>query len=324
MIEVLTGSPLNSIQDLGRHSSMALGVARGGAMDPEALQKGNILVGNPRGMAGVEVVFYPFKIRFHQNLRFAVTGARGKVLLEGMPLPPDTTAYAKAGQVLVVNAPTEGVRTYLTFSGGLDVPEVLDSRSTDMKAEFGGMEGRSLQAGDRLLCLPETSRISSFCEYSFKSTCHLPDTSITTVRCLSAAEYDCFTDESKSLFSNQAWSVTPTANRVGYRLESETVLSLSESLELLSHGIVPGTVQVPPVGQPIVQMSDANTCGGYPKIATVIEPDLRLIAQTRVGHALRFVMISRDEAVEVIRQEEEKMGYIEREIKSTLRSVVSL
>ncbi|MBO1358785.1 biotin-dependent carboxyltransferase family protein [Acetobacter sacchari] len=306
MIEVLTGSPLNTIQDLGRPRTMTLGVSRGGAMDSAALKLGNLLLGNDIDAAGIEVVFFPFKVRFHADQAFAVTGARGVARLDDEPLPPDWAAKARAGQILTLHAPANGARSYVTFAGGLDVPVVLGSRSTDMKGGFGGYQGRALEAGTRLAAFPSDAKDMPSSGYGLAHPCDLPE-NVAEVRCLPAAEFDAFTDDSQALFFEQLWTVTRTANRLGYRLESETPLSLRSPLELLSHGIVPGTIQVPSAGMPIVQMADANTCGGYPKIANVIEPDLRLLAQTQTGRQIRFIRVELDEAVAAVRADAIRM-----------------
>ncbi|AQS85813.1 MAG: biotin-dependent carboxyltransferase family protein [Acetobacter aceti] len=307
MIEILTGSPLNTIQDLGRPRMMTLGVSRGGSMDPLALMAGNLLLGNSLDDAGIEVAFFPFKIRFLSDQTVAVTGAHGPARLDDIPLPPDWAVRARKGQILTLQAPTQGARRYVTFGGGLDVPVILASRSTDMKGGFGGFDGRPLQTGDRLSVFVSDDCAVPDYGYGLAHPCDLPETSITYVRCLPAAEFDTFTEESQQLFFGQLWTVSRTANRVGYRLEGEHPLSLRVPLELLSHGIVPGTVQVPSSGMPIVQMADANTCGGYPKIVNVIEPDLRLLAQTQTGQEIRFVRVELDDAVVAIRREAERM-----------------
>jgi allophanate hydrolase subunit 2 len=129
---------------------------------------------------------------------------------------------------------------------------------------------------------------------------------VTRVRTLPGAEQNEFTDEARDLFFAREWVVTKDANRTGYRLQGPT-LTLKRPLELFSHGIVPGTVQVPSSGQPIIQLADANTCGGYPKIATVIEADLWRLAQTRVGGRIRFAESSREAAIDALRDQATQM-----------------
>lgn len=318
MIEILTSSTLNTIQDFGRPDAISLGVSRGGAMDRLALAYGNILLGNDPDAAGIEVVFFPFRIRFDHATSFALTGARTAATLDGTPLPPDWAMQARPGQILTIPAPTAGARCYVTLRGGVDVPQVLGSRSTDLKGGFGGLAARALRRGDQLQTLPVPPLPFPATGYGLTCPTPLPDGGDVVVRALPAAEYALFTAGSQDRFWGRPWKLTPSANRMGYRMEGTETLALDSPVNLFSHGILPGTVQVPPAGQPIVQMADANTCGGYPKIATVIEPDLRVLAQTAIGQSVRFIQITRHEAVEAIRLDARHLHALARGI-DTLR-----
>ena len=307
MIEILTTGLLNSVQDLGRTGFRNMGVGVAGAMDGLALQAGNALVGNALGEAGMEVAFFPFRLKFHAAMRFAVTGADCDAALDGDPIPPFWTRTARPGQVLALSAPRFGVRAYITIAGGLDLPIVLGSRSTDLKAGFGGFEGRGLKRGDRIPTRPaaratpqETGPGFGLAPASVLAHARDAAEGFTRLRVLPAAEHDEFTAEALATFATGQWTLTKDANRIGYRLEGPS-LARTTPRELFSHGIVPGTVQVPPSGQPIIPLSDANTCGGYPKIATVIEPDLWRLAQSPAGCAIRFVEIGRNEAIAALR-----------------------
>lgn len=306
MIDILsTGAP-NLIQDGGRHGHLGFGVSRSGAMDGLALTVGNSLVGNDPTEAAIEISLFPFRVRFQKDLEFAVTGADCQVRLDDTTLAPWWSRTAHAGQTLVIERPKRGARAYLCLAGGVDVEPVMGSRSTDLKGAFGGFEGRGLKRGDALQVRSSPVRstresglgvvpqgLVSFWEELAAGT--------VSVRVVPAAEYDDFTDEAKEAFATAEYEITPESNRVGYRLNG-AALPLTRSVELLSHGIVPGTVQVPPSGQPIVQLAEANTCGGYPKIATVIESDLWKLGQAPAGCRIRFVMTDIDEAVASLRQ----------------------
>lgn len=300
MIEILTTGLPNTVQDLGRPGHLALGISHGGAMDKEALTIANLMLGNHPSDAGIEIALYPFRLRTDVDTAVAITGADCPVAAGGRRYPSWWAFSVRAGETLVIEAPRAGARSYIAFAGGLDLPPVLGSRATDVKGGFGGLSGRGLSRGDRL---------------SLKaSTCTLPadglgaaieerrgtGASPIELRVLPAAEAEAFTPEARAAFAEGEWTITNDANRMGYRLSGQP-LSLLSPLELLSHGIVPGTVQVPPAGQPIIQLADANTCGGYPKIATVIEPDLWRLAQAPVGARLRFTPVSPEEATEALR-----------------------
>lgn len=323
MLEVLTNAPLNTVQDLGRPESIPLGVACGGAMDRNAFALGNILVGNAPDAAGLEIVFFPFKIRFHHDCVFAITGAPAKVQLDGMPLPACWSMKARAGQTLVMEAPKKGMRSYLTVAGGLDVPLILGGRSTDIKGAFGGFEGRGLQKGDLLPCGADTSRPIPPHGLGLADLLPVPDKEGIELHILPAAEYEEFTEQSQACLVEQQWRITSQANRVGFRLEGDTALQTRKPLSLLSHGLLPGTIQVPPSGQPIIQMADANTCGGYPKIGIVVEPDLSLLSQMPPGGYVKFRIISHEQALVRLRTYRQHLRQLTEQVEATKAYIIT-
>ena len=307
MIEILSNGALNLVQDLGRPAHLGIGVSGSGAMDAPALSMANYMVGNEETSAGIEISIFPFRLKVHQNTYFACTGAVTSVALPHRNLPSWWAALGRAGDVLTVAAPAHGARAYLAFSGGIDVPLVLGSRSTDLKSGFGGLEGRGLRKGDQLPLVRGHGRQEaeapavgvapdSRCEFASQQS-----SGTVKVRVIAGAEYGSFTEDAAVAFQLSEYRLTPDCNRQGYRLEG-VALKAKRTLELLSHGIVPGTVQVPPAGQPIIQLAEANTCGGYPKIATVIEADLWRVAQLRPGQRIRFELIDREAAVAALNE----------------------
>lgn len=301
MIEVLSSSALATVQDLGRRGAFKWGVGCSGAMDPLALAAGNLLVGNSVGAAAIEMQVFPFEVRFEQRCRFAITGADCASLLDDEPLLPWWVTRAEAGQVLKLGLPQQGrwraCRAYLCVDGGIDVPLVLGSRSTQLRGAFGGHEGRALRRGDRL---PLQSRTGDGpTDFGIVAPAlSMPqelDGSI-AIRALPAAEHDDFTPPSRAAFWQSKWRITPQADRYGYRFAGPT-LTRATSADLRSHGIMPGVIQVPHGGQPIVQMRDAQPSGGYPKIATVIDADLWRLGQAPIGSQIRFVETTWEEAV---------------------------
>ncbi|TPL01011.1 MULTISPECIES: biotin-dependent carboxyltransferase family protein [unclassified Mesorhizobium] len=303
MIEILSTGLPNTVQDLGRPGYLALGISHGGAMDSQALAIANFMLGNDRSAAGLEIALYPFRLKAHVDTALAITGADCPISIDDRRYPPWWATTIRAGETLLVEAPRAGARSYIAFAGGLDLPSVMGSRATDAKGGFGGLAGRGLARGDQLqlnsaVCpLPSAGLGVALEERQAASNANF---SPIELRVLPAAEFDAFTAQAQAAFTSSDWKITSEANRMGYRLSGET-LSLASPLELLSHGIVPGTIQVPPSGQPIVQLADANTCGGYPKIATVIEADLWRLAQAPVGARLRFVPVSIEVATQALR-----------------------
>ena len=303
MIEILTTGLPNTVQDLGRTGHMALGIGHCGAMDRQALLVANLMLGNAPSEAGIEVALYPFRVRADVDTAVAVTGADCPATIGDRSCPPWWAMPIKAGEVLALDPPRTGARSYVAFAGGLAVPSVMGSRATDAKSGFGGIAGGGLMRGDRLPLGPAarvlpTDGIGAAVEERAEAA--LGNDVPIELRVLPGAEYEAFTDDARALFTATDWTVTADSNRVGCRLSGAT-LRLASPVELLSHGIVPGTLQVPRSGQPIIQLADANTCGGYPKIATVIEADLWRLAQAPVGAKLRFSLASAEAATEALR-----------------------
>jgi biotin-dependent carboxylase-like uncharacterized protein len=304
MIEITATGGLATVQDLGRLGGLSHGVGMAGAMDPVALAAANLLLGNDEGAACVEIPIFPFSIRFAAACRFALTGADCAATLDGAVIPPWWTARAKSGQELVLGLPQGGppkaCRAYLALPGGIDVPEVLGSRSTQLRGAFGGFEGRPLRPGDvlRSAAADPGAGPSDFGVFppAFGPS---GEDGVTTVRVLPAAEYPCFTEAARAAFWGGIWKITAQSDRYGYRLAGET-LALSRPLEMRSHGIVPGVIQVPPGGQPIIQMRDAQPSGGYPKIGAVIDADLWRLGQAPPGGRLRFVETSWEDALDAL------------------------
>ena len=319
MIRILRSGPLNTVQDLGRAEGRRWGVARAGAMDPVALRVANALLGQDAGEAAIEVAIFPFDLRFETACAFAVTGS-GSARLDGAPLPANWAQRATPDQTLTLDPGPSGVFGYVAFQGGLEIPERLGSRATDLKGGFGGADGRALSPWETLR-LREPARGEGVPPDGYglsPSALPTPRTGAageTRVRAIAAAEWNAFSDEAQRLFEHSVWSVTREVNRTGYRLSGPPLLTRAP-MELLSHGLVPGVVQVPPSGQPIVQMADANTAGGYPKIATVIRADLWALAQSRSGAAVGFDLVSWEEAIAAQRELDRRLTDIDNALRA--------
>ncbi|MGH8657880.1 MAG: biotin-dependent carboxyltransferase family protein [Gammaproteobacteria bacterium] len=281
MIAVIRAGLLTTVQDLGRRGYRQLGVGQGGALDPLALTVGNRLVGNEANTAALEItVGSVVRLSFYRSASIALTGADVSADLDGERVWHGWRTPAREGQILTLAAPRSGMRAYLAIAGGIDVPPVLGSRSTDLNAGFGGLAGRALQDGDSLplgSATPPTGR----------QGLKLPEWD-PFVRAMPGPEYDGFKREAQQALWQTEWKVSAQSNRMGYRLLGPA-LTYANPGELLSHAVLPGTVQVPPNGQPIVLLADAQTTGGYPRIATVIEADLWKLAQVRLGATFRLV-----------------------------------
>lgn len=298
MITVLQTPPQNTVQDLGRFGYRELGVGTAGAMDGVALQAGNILLGNWQGAAALEIQTFPFVVKFDEACFVAVTGGDAKLDLSGQSFLPWTLKRVEEGQIMSIGRPAVGARMYLCVQGGINVPVILGSRSTQLRGGFGGLEGRFLERGDVLKTGDGPTRRSLYgalppCE---KLESLDPEKGIIGLRAIPATDYFRFPEDARHRFWNTDWKISPQSNRTGYRLKGEEVLP-ENAVELRSYGVVPGIVQVPPSGEPIVQMADANTAGGYPRIASVIEADLWRLGQAPVGGRIRFIQCNHAEGI---------------------------
>lgn len=306
MITVLETGMLNSVQDTGRFGYRHLGVSTSGVMDPLALRCGNSLLENAPDAACIEVQTFPFKIRFDKNVSFVVTGAEGVVTLGDKTLLPWSVATGHAGDILTLNRPAVGARMYLCVHGGIDVPVVLGSRSTQLRGNFGGYLGRPLQVDDQIAgaggCVPDGFGVIPPAQALTVGGNEEKEKTI-TLRAIPATDYALFTEDARAYFWSTSWQITAQSNRLGYRLKGEA-LKLEHPVELRSYGVIPGIIQVPPSGEPIVQMADANTAGGYPRIATVIEADLWRFAQARIGSFVQLKQCNHAEGLEAMRKEE--------------------
>ncbi|MFM7025698.1 MAG: biotin-dependent carboxyltransferase family protein [Limnohabitans sp.] len=295
MIEVIHTGALSTVQDMGRLGCLRWGVGTAGAMDRLALAAGNILLGNDEDCAAIELQVFPVRLRFLSDCDLALTGADGDARLDGLALLPWSAHRARAGQELQLGLPRLGQartsRSYLCLPGGVDVPAVLGSRSTQMRGAFGGLEGRPLRNGDRLhVAASAPARLTRFNGLvPPEQAMPLRVDGLRALRVLPAAEYEKYTAESRAAFWRNPWKITMQSDRYGYRLAGDEPLQPVSALEMRSHGIVPGVIQVPPDGQPIVQMRDGQPTGGYPKLGTVIEADLWRLGQAPIGERVRFV-----------------------------------
>lgn len=296
MIEIELAMALTTVQDLGRFGSRRFGVGTAGAMDPVALQGGNLMLGNAPTAAGIEINLFPFRLRFLDDTIFALTGADTGATLDSAPLMPWWVATARAGQVLQLGAPADvrRARAYLSIGGGIDVPMVLGSRSTQLRGAIGGFEGRGLKSGDRLSTATHRGAALDFGVLPPAAVLDGGARAATgrnapiMVRAIPAGEHAEFDAASRAAFWKTPWEITLKSNRTGYRLGGGAALALTVRKEMRSYGVVPGLVQVPPSGEPIVQMADANVSGGYPKIATIIGADLWRLGQAGPGARIHF------------------------------------
>jgi antagonist of KipI len=288
---------LTSVQDLGRTGSRQFGVSLSGALDPNALRIANLLVGNEESAAGLEVTFGGLQLRFEDTRLVAWCGGDFDVRAGSTVLPSGHPAIVNSGEELKIGRVRAGCRCWLAISGGIDVSTVLGSRSTDLRAEFGGLDGRVLRDGDFIsLGKPgsatPTERIFSWsAPASWTQTAHASP----TLRFVPGVDSERFNASTLQRFTSEAFTVGADSDRMGVRLDGPELMR-DEKTDLISEGVAPGTIQVPPSGKPILLLGDCQTIGGYPKIAHVITVDLPIAAQLRADDSVRFHEVSLGDA----------------------------
>lgn len=288
--------PMSAFQDAGRFGLTRLGVSRSGAMDRLALAQANTLVGNAPGAGAIELVLAGATVTVENGpARLAVAGAEMSLALDGTALPANTSVTMMQGQRLVVGPARAGVFAYLAVCGGYDVAPALGSVSLQLRGAIGGLGGRALRAGDRI---PLGGDAPDAPELALDA---VPLEREAEIRVVLGPQADYFDEAGIAAFLGTPWTISAEADRMGYRLAGPA-LSHPRGYNIVSDGIVAGSVQVPGAGRPIVMMADHQTTGGYPKIATVISCDLRLIAQRRPGDVLRFRAVSVEEAETAFRE----------------------
>lgn len=305
-ITVIRAGMLTTVQDLGRTGHRAAGVPLCGAMDPFAARAANLLVGNAPDAAVLECTLVGPELGFPAEAVVAVTGAS----FGG--IPGWRTLTMKPGEILKLGAAVHGCRGYIAVAGGIEVPRVLGSRSTYLRGRLGGLAGRALQDGDVLPVPPAVRRVADHWRIDERI---LPRYSaLPTVRVTPGAQADEF---GRVLFDTE-FKVMTQSDRMGLRLGGARLVRIGGG-ELISSPVAPGTVQIPPDGQPIVLMADAQTIGGYPKAAHVISADLPLVAQLRPGDRLRFVETSMAEAQRAMKARDHVLALLHEGLAQKIR-----
>ena len=338
-IRVLAPGWLTSVQDSGRTGYAAIGIGRAGAMDDVALRLANALVGNVENAAALEITLRGPRLRFDRDALIALTGAETDARCAARDIPPWRPVWVQAGSEVDFGAMRRGARCYLAVAGGVDVAAALGSCSTDINSALGPFGGRGLVAGDDVpigvagaeRSSPSWSALG--CRPSAEGAGHdgivaahwsldpqpwfdaHGDQPVALARGNHFETLD--TRSRQALFAGE-FRVGNESNRVGYRLEGAK-LRLEVPLELISEGVVPGTMQLPPNGNPIVLMAEAPTTGGYPRIGMVATVDLPRLAQRRPGGHVRFVETSLADAQTRYLQRERALTALIHSINERLR-----
>ena len=309
VFEVLEPGILTTIQDLGRYGFSQFGVPPSGALDTFSLRIGNLLVGNSEEEACLEVTIMGLKLKVAREVTIAITGGDLFPTLNGEPLDMWRTHLLVEGDVVAFKKVRAGCRAYLAISGGFVVPKIMGSKSTYLSGRFGGLEGRRLRRGDVLY----TSDIPAPLD---KLGLRFPSDWIPTLgkaillRVIPGPQDHHFTKNGFETFYSTSYQVTSHCDRMGIRLEGPKIERRPDVEDsIISEGLISGAIQVPGDGKPIIILTELVT-GGYTKIATIISTDLPKVAQLKPGDRVRFEPISIEEALLLLREQEERLNIL--------------
>ncbi|WP_077325394.1 5-oxoprolinase subunit C family protein [Virgibacillus siamensis] len=319
-IKVAKPGLLTTVQDSGRYGYQKYGVIVSGVMDVDSTRLANLLVDNESDAAVLEMTITGPTIEFQEDALIAICGGDMSPEINDKPVQMNKAVWVKKASTLKFKSVRTGCRTYMALAGGIDVPPVMDSRSTYLRAGIGGFNGRALQKNDRLPVgspsksaammikqMQKQAGAAHFLEMdwgvSLDSLNDYRDGAV--IRTIPGRQSEWFTEESRSLYLSEAFSVSTQSDRMGYRLNGPE-LALQSRKELLSEAVAFGTIQVPPDGNPIVLMADRQTTGGYPKIGQVITVDLPAMAQLKPGEKIYFKEIEHREAQELLVEKEKQ------------------
>ncbi len=305
IFDVIQPGAYTTVQDRGRFGYQQFGIPICGVVDSFAYRAANGLVGNGKDEAVLELTVLGPSLGVLDHGTVAITGGDLSPVLNDSPLPMWESVAVKAGDTIRFKGLKSGCRSYLAVAGGIDVPVVMGSRSTYVAGKIGGIGGRPLIAGDRL----------SKGQGVGKAGIRVPSDIIPTypddieIRVVMGPQDDYFS-EGIEKFLGSTFTVSSKADRMGYRLEGEPIVHREGVVKsIISEPSVPGGIQVPPGGQPIILLVE-QTVGGYTKIATVISPDISRVGQAKPGNRIRFRQVELDEAHQILREEKEKVKSI--------------
>lgn len=296
---------LTTVQDEGRFGYQQFGVSPAGPMDTKAFRLANILVGNDRGEGALEMTFQGAAIRFEEENIVAVTGADMSPHIDGQAVPMYQAVKIPAGALLTFGMTNgNGCRAYIAFAGGLDIALVMGSKSTLMRNELGGIDGRKLEKGDRIGFADSKNTLPDMQLRKLKP--EIFQKKELTLRVVRGPQDYEFTEEECRNFFWYGAKITNEFDRMGCRLEREEPLHHIGDGNIITDGISFGSIQVPPNGQPIIMLADRQSTGGYTKIGSVISVDLPKLVQSMAGYKVRFIEVSIELAQDLyVRQTEE-------------------
>ncbi len=292
MIEIITPGLLTTVQDFGRVGVMKNGFTQNGVMDKYSMTVANRLCGNCDSAPVLEMTVLGITAKFTQSAVICLSGADFGASLNDNPIRTNKAYKVNSGDVLSMGTGKNGMRSYLAVSGGIVGEYVFGSASTNLKFAFGGHCGRKLQSGDVLAVGSGAFSLENIEKWEIPENQYDKNA---VLRVVLGPQADMFTDDDIKLFLSQKYEVTAQSDRMGIRLSGEALKS-KDGMDIISDGIVFGSIQIPNSGEPIILMADHQTTGGYAKIATVISVDLPRAAQLCAGDSVKFESVTVKEA----------------------------
>lgn len=307
-IKILNPGLLTTVQDIGRWGYQRYGMSVAGSMDQFSTRVANLLVGNHENEGVLETTLMGPEIEFKCDEVISITGADMEPKINGQRVPMWTSLLVREDDKLSFSGAKEGIRSYIAFATSIDVAKIMNSKSTFLKGSVGGFEGRKLAKGD---LLPLENKIipdsGSYLPLKFNPEYK----NEAKIRVVLGPQDDYFSREAIETFFNSKYKITSEADRMGYRLDGPKINHL-DGADIISDGIVFGSIQVPGHGSPIIMMADRQTTGGYTKIGTVISPDLNKLAQMKPGDKMKFEEVNIEKAQKIYRDYEKKMADIKK------------
>lgn len=315
MIIICKPGLFTTIQDLGRYGYQKFGVVTSGAMDTLSHRIANLLVGNEEDSATLEVTLIGPVIQFQEDTLIAICGANLSPTIDGEPIPMFKPLIIKRKQRLRFGACLHGVRAYIAFGGGLNVPLVLKSSSTYVKGKMGGFQGRTVNVNDEIpigpLSLSSKKILNKLLLEGIPKWKVKTNLNNHVIRVTKGLQFHLFTKESQKRLYEYPFQITKNADRMGYRL-SGPPLNLQSKKEMISEAVDFGTVQIMNDGMPVILLADRQTIGGYPKIAQVISIDLPKLAQMKPGDMIQFEEVSLKDAQNLLISQEKGLGILKK------------
>lgn len=311
---------LTTLQNTGRTRYLQFGVSKSGAMDVYAAQLANTLIGNDPKEAVLEITQSPHRFRFLQDAVIVFTGSGLQPQTEHTIIQLNQPVFISKGSMIECKQPIHGFRLYMAVAGGFEADEFLDSSATDLLVKAGGYQGRPLQKSDELKLRINLSPLQKTLMTVLKAGAVVslnitaPGYATSNIRIIKGAEWNYMDDASKAILSGGTFSISPQSSRMGYRLKKEA-FKTEQACEIISSPVTQGTMQLTPSGELIILMADAQTVGGYPRVAQVCAADRSMLSQKKPDDQIHFQLIDLQLAEELYLKQAAQLSNIKQTLE---------